>query len=115
MSQNWNNRLVYRAVFHPQALAAIQSYPKLVQKALGKAILDLQRGNSLKMPLARPMPDIAAGAHELRIKDETGAYWVFYVIRLSLGVVIFHAFRKQTQKTPPREITLAKKRLREMM
>jgi phage-related protein len=31
------------------------------------------------------------------------------------GILIVHAFVKKTQKTPPREITLARKRLEEML
>ena len=67
------------------------------------------------MPLSRPMPSVAAGVEELRVKDRSGAYRVFYHTRLADSVLIFHAFAKKTQKTPPHEIALAQKRLREML
>jgi phage-related protein len=35
--------------------------------------------------------------------------------RLADSVLIFHAFVKKTQKTPPQEIALAQKRLKEML
>lgn len=66
------------------------------------------------MPLSRPMPSIAVGAEELRVKDRSGAYRVFYYTRLADSVLIFHAFVKKTQTTPPHEIALAQKRLKEM-
>jgi hypothetical protein len=39
---------------------------------LGKALLALQYGHSLSMPLSRPMPEVAAGVEELRVKDRSG-------------------------------------------
>jgi phage-related protein len=58
---------------------------------------------------------VAAGAEELRVKDRSGAYRVFYYTRLADSVFIFHAFAKKTQKTPLQEIALAQKRLKEML
>jgi phage-related protein len=66
------------------------------------------------MPLSRPMPSVAVGVEELRVKDPSGAYRVFYYLRLADSVLIFHAFAKKTTKTPPHEIALARNRLKEM-
>jgi phage-related protein len=42
--------------------------------------------------------------------------WViFYYTKVADSVLIFHAFAKKTQKTPPQEIALAQKRLKEML
>jgi hypothetical protein len=51
------------AIFHPKALLAIRSFPKAARRGLGEAILDLQQGQRLGMPLSRPMParDIQLG------------------------------------------------------
>ena len=81
---------------------------------MGKAIFDLQKGERLSMPLSRPMASIALGVEELRVKDGSGTYRVFYFTKLADSVLIFHAFTKKTQKTPPREIALAQQRLKEM-
>ena len=67
------------------------------------------------MPLSRPMPSIAPGVEELRVKDRSGAYRAFYFTRLADMVLIFHAFEKKTARTPPHEIELARKRLKEML
>ena len=67
------------------------------------------------MPLSRPMSSVAAGVEELRVRDRSGAYRVFYYTKLANSVLIFHAFAKKTQKTPPHEIALAQKRLKELL
>lgn len=103
------------AVFHPKALVAIKGFPEDVRRELGKLIFDLQKGEKLSMPLSRPMPSVATGSEELRVRDRSGAYRVFYFTRLADSVLIFHAFVKKTQTTPPHEIALARNRLREML
>jgi hypothetical protein len=60
------------ALFHPLARRAIRGFPKPARFAIGKAILDLQRGAQLEMPLPRPMPNVAIGVHELRVRDTAG-------------------------------------------
>lgn len=105
---------VQPAIFHPKALQTIRLFPRPVRVGLGEAIMDLQRGIQLGMPLSRPMPEVARGAHELRVRDSSGIYRAFYVLQSSRGVLVFHAFQKKTQKTPAREIRLGRKRLAEM-
>lgn len=103
------------AIFHPEALAAIRSFPQDVRGEIGKAIYDLQRGERLSMPLSRPIPAVGAGAEELRIRDRSGNYRVFYIAKQVRGVLVFHAFVKKTQETPKREIVLAARRLKELL
>jgi phage-related protein len=102
------------AIFHPAARAAIRAFPAAVKRHLGKAILDLQKGHSLGMPLSRPMPKVAVGVEELRLRDEAGIYRTFCFTKSKRGILIPHAFVKKTAKTPRHEIELAKKRLKEM-
>ena len=92
------------AVFHPAVLSILHTFPKGVTRILGKVIFDLQQGQNLTMPLSRPMPSIVAGAQELRVKERSGAYRVFYLARLKNKVFIFPAFQKKTQKTSRKEI-----------
>jgi phage-related protein len=106
---------VKSAVFHPKARDAIREFPEDVRRGFGKAIFDLQKGEKLSRPLSRTMTSVAAGVEELRIKDRSGTYRVFYYKRLADSLLIFHAFAKKTQKTPPHEITLAQQRLKEMI
>ena len=103
------------AVFHPKARDAIRDFPEDVRREFGKAIFDLQKGEKLAMPLSRRMPSVGPGVEELRVKDRSGGYRVFYYAKLADSILIFHAFEKKTQKTPPHEIALAQKRLQEML
>jgi len=93
----------------------IRSFAKLVRVALGEAILDLQHGAQIGMPLSRPMTDVKPGVHELRIRDASGAFRAFYYLKSSRGVLVFHAFEKKSQRTPAGEIRLGRKRLEEML
>ncbi len=69
-----------------KARVAIRGFPEGVRRELGKVIFDLQKGEKISMPLSRPMPSVAAGVEELRIKDRSGAYRVFCYLRLADSV-----------------------------
>jgi len=106
---------VKAAIFHPAAREAIRSFPVEVRRELGKALYDLQRGEALSMPLARPMTAVAPGAAELRIRDRDGIYRVFYLMKSARGILIFHAFVKKSRATQQQEIELGRKRLKELL
>ncbi len=103
------------AIFHPAARAAIRLFPEEIRRELGKAIFDLQNGAVLAMPLSRPMPSVDAGVSELRIRDRSGIYRVFYYRQSSRGILVFHAFVKKTRTAPTRELELARARLKELL
>lgn len=103
------------AIFHPAARDAIRLFPKEVRRELGKAIYDLQSGAILSMPLSHPMPLIAPGVEELRIRDRVGSYRTFYYARGPRGLLIFHAFVKKSQTTPRQELEVGRKRLKELL
>jgi len=70
----------------------------------------LQRGESLGLPHSRPMPDIGAGCHELRIVDGKVSWRIMYHIAAD-AVVILDVFKKQTEATPLAVINACKRRL----
>jgi phage-related protein len=82
---------------------------------LADAIARLEEGHMLSMPLSRPMPSIGKGVHELRFKDRSGIYRVIYFLAGKGMIHLLHAFSKKTQQTPPQNIELAKKRLKEVV
>lgn len=108
-------RLTDPAHFHIKARADIQNFPQDVRRELGKAIFDLQNGVHLSMPLSRHMPSVGPGVSELRVRTRQGNYRVFYYTDKEHGVVVFHTFTKKTEQTPPHEIDIGRKRLREML
>lgn len=82
---------------------------------MGKAIYDLQCGESLGMPLSRTMPAVGGGVSELRFRDQSGIYRVFYYLKLAKGILVFHAFTKKAKRTPDQEIELGRRRLQELL
>ncbi len=102
------------AIFHPKARDVLRRFPIGIRRELGKLIHDLQKGITLGPPVSEPMNIVAKGVKELRVRDELGAYRTLYFTRSSRGILIFHAFKKKTQKTARREIDLGRKRLKEM-
>jgi phage-related protein len=102
-------------ILHPKAREVIRRFPKEVRIGLGKGLFRLQMGEQIGMPNCRPMPGVAAGVSELRVKGEDGSFRAFYYTASSRGVLVFHAFVKKTQRTPPLEIEVARKRLKELL
>jgi phage-related protein len=102
-------------IFHPKAREEIRRFPKEPRARVGRVLFRLQMGETLGMPVARPMPSVAPGASELRVRGKDGIFRVFYFTAAAKGVLVFHAFAKKTQRTPPLEIELAKKHLKELL
>ena len=72
----------------------------------------LQLGESLSMPISRPMPGIGKGCHELRVPDENLTWRIVYKIGKT-RIVIGAVFEKKTQKTPGHVIKTCKKRYKD--
>ena len=103
------------AIFHPAAREAIHSFPESVAANWAKPSSILQRGAALGMLLSRPMPSIASGAAELRIRDRSGIYRALYYTSSPQGILVFHAFMKKTPTAPKQDLDLGKKRLKELL
>ena len=101
--------------FHPKALVFIRAQSPAIKREIGEALRDVQKGISLGLPLSRPMPTVASGAHELRVSSPTTAVRVFYFVKLAKTIVVFHGFQKKTQKTPTHEIHVGQQRLQEVL
>ena len=54
------------------------------------------------------------GLFELRLKGHDGIARVFFCTLVGRRVMMLHSFVKKTQKTPPREIELARNRMKEV-
>lgn len=104
-----------KARLHPKVREKLWLCSKKARKAIGESILDLQEGERLTMPLSRPMASVAIGVEELRIKSSDGTYRVFYYLKFSEAILVFHMFEKKTQKTPQYEIEVGRRRLKEML
>ncbi|MBN8508879.1 MAG: type II toxin-antitoxin system RelE/ParE family toxin [Burkholderiales bacterium] len=54
------------------------------------------------------------GLFELRLKGQEGIARVFFCTLAGRRVMMLHSFVKKTQKTPPRETEIARKRMKEV-
>ena len=68
-------------------------------------------GPDLGMPHTRAMGE---GLYELRLKPAQGIARVFYCTLVRKRIVFLHQFIKKSDKTPPKELSIARKRLKEM-
>ena len=68
-------------------------------------------GPDLGMPHTRAM---GGGLFELRIKAGEGIARVFYCTIINRRIVMLHHFIKKSQKTPRRNLDIARKRLEEL-
>jgi len=70
-----------------------------------------KHGIDLRSPHSEPMGE---GLFELRPKGPEGIGRVFFCTLAGNTMVILHSFVKKTQKTPQKEINIARQRLREV-
>lgn len=83
--------------------------------ALAKFIRYAERmevhGPDLGMPHTRAM---GKGLFELRLKSGERTGRVFYCVQIARTIVFLHHFVKKTQKTPRKELDVARRRLKEV-
>ena len=77
------------------------------RKVIGEDIKTLQYGWPVGMPLARKMD---TDLWELRSKPGFGIARTFFTV-YEQKIVLLHGFVKKSAKTPPKELSLAKRRL----
>jgi len=97
----------------PACRRELEVLPAEVRGDLADALARLDAGLMLTTPLSRPMPSIARGVQELRLRDGSGHYRVIYALIRRGAVHVLHAFKKTTQATPQRHIDVARERLKE--
>jgi len=68
-------------------------------------------GPDLGMPHTRAMGN---GLFELRMKAAEGIGRVFYCTLIGQRIVFLHQFVKKTDKTPPKELKIARQRMKEL-
>lgn len=67
-------------------------------------------GPDLGMPHTRAM---SSGLFELRLKSREGIGRVFFCTMVGRKIVMLHQFVKKTDKTPSKELALARRRMKE--
>ncbi len=77
----------------------------------GQLLRRLQEGESIGMPLSRPMPSIGKRCHELRVRDGRHNWRIIYRLD-SDAISIAAVFPKTTQQTPKAIIAACQGRLK---
>jgi phage-related protein len=52
----------------------------------------------------KPMPQVGAGAREIRNRTPDGAFRIFYVVESAHDVYVLHVFQKKTERTSAQDI-----------
>lgn len=88
----------------------LSAFPKSARNRAGHELYMVQVGRNPDD--WKPMSTVGAGACEIRVRDETGAFRVIYVARFEDAVYVLHAFQKKARKTSQADVRLARKRYR---
>ena len=84
--------------------------PELKQSVYG-VLERISRGESIGMPVCRPLSSISRGLYELRISYRAGEFRVFYYIKVKDAIYVIHAMRKKSQKIERRTVELLLSRI----
>lgn len=84
----------------------LRQFPDSAQETAGFQLFKVQQG---KEPDDwKPMPTVGPGVQEIRVRDERGAFRVFYVAKFEEAVYVLHVFQKRSQKTAHADRDLGK-------
>jgi len=81
------------------------------RRGMGFLLRQVQDGEKISLPHARPMPSIGKACHELRVNDETKTWRLFYFLDAD-AIVILEILEKKTQKTTNSTINTCRLRLK---
>ena len=91
----------------------LRELPESVQETAGFQLFKVQQG---KEPDDwKPMTTVGPGVQELRVRDGSGIYRIFYVAKFQEAVYVLHVFEKRSQKTARSDIELGKSRYTELL
>jgi len=76
----------------------------------GVLLRRLQRGERLGLPHSRPMPEVGARCHELRVVDRDASWRIVYRADED-AIVVLEVFSKKTRTTPKAVIEACRRRL----
>ena len=102
----------YRIEFHCQAVQ--DEILALPDTLAARYIVLTRRMTAVGANLGLPHTDsFGDGLFELRLKGADGIARVFFCTLIGRRIVMLHAFIKKSQKTPLRELEVARKRMKE--
>ena len=61
------------------------------------------------------MPTVGTGVHEIRVRDEAGAFRLMYVAKFPEAVYVLHVFHKKARATARKDLAVAADRYQEVL
>jgi phage-related protein len=98
--------------FVGSALADLRAFSYDARRRAGFELHQVQQG--LSPSDWKPMSIVGPGVSEIRIHTDN-EHRIFYIAKFDEAVYVLHAFEKKTQKTPRRDIELARARLEQVV
>lgn len=86
----------------------LTAFPESARRQAGYDLFMVQVGR--EPADFKPLSTVGAGAYEIRIRDDAGAFRVVYVAKFDEAVYVLPAFQKKSRKTSQADIDLATKR-----
>jgi hypothetical protein len=105
--------MVYFITYYSQAVQVeIMNLPATLQaRYIGLTDRMMEHGPHLGLPHTDAF---GGGLFELRLKGIEGIARVFFCTMIGQEIVMLHSFIKKTQKTPDKELRIAKERMKEL-
>lgn len=100
-------------IYTKYAREFINSLPEEAKQRIRATVAILKENGYLVAPYGEKVEG-QKGLFEIRAKDASGQYRVFYVYAVGDDIFLLNGFTKKTQKTPPSEIKKALKIKKEM-
>jgi phage-related protein len=100
-------------VFNAAVAAEIEALPDDMRARLGRYVALIQEAGFAALP-RDAVKHLEDRLWELRITGRDGISRAIYVTASGRRVVMLRAFIKKTQKTPPRELEIARQRAKEV-
>jgi phage-related protein len=86
----------------------VKLFPLTARRQVGYQLGKVQQGD--EPDDWKTLPDVGVGVREIRVRDSTGAFRVFYAVRFGDVVYVLHAFQKKSQATRQSDLELARQR-----
>ena len=104
--------MTYLIIYYSdQVQEDVLALPDTLQaRYIGLTARMIEHGPNLGLPHTDAL---GGGLFELRLKGAEGIARVMYCLMIERQILVLHVFVKKTQKTPPRELRIARQRMKE--
>jgi len=98
--------------FHPKVLKQIESWqPDMLASYTRLLDVLMVHGPALRLPYSRAMGE---GLFEIRPSGKSSIGRCLYCFQKGQRIIVLHAFIKKTPKTPDADLSIARKRMKEI-